>query len=209
MVGTYIPENQRDHRYGIFHVVYLCKIPYIHTRSIEDLRRFGMPSSGYKEFDVGQEHQLEDRYLTINQMLQFWLDGVTVRVSKYEDTAKIYNAISEYLQHWLNHIRKTFSTNHVPVDDLQVLDNFANVVYDKAKYNFTTEIVESAMLKKIDEVSIVNFDTILAPPKPEVKTYGGQVEEEEPQEPIEMYPKRDGMGQLFSEVRAKQRRKAI
>lgn len=202
-MATYIPEKDRDHRYDVFHVIYPCKIPYIHTRSIEDIRRFGMPSSGFREFDTGQENTLEDRYLTINEMLTHWKNGVNVRC-KYDDTVKIYEAITKYLNYWLAHIRTTFSTNHVPVEDLQDLDAFANVVYDKAKYQFTSDIVESALMGEMKKVSVVDFDTILAPQKPKaVVIVNGKVEDLQHAPKEDPYPKREGMLDMFNEVRTK------
>lgn len=205
-MATFIPEKERDHRYGIFHVKYMVKIPYIATRTKEDIREYGMPSSGLKEFDVGQENQLVDRYLSINEMLEYFKNGVNVYVSDYKKTKDIYEAISEYLSFWLSSIRSTFSTNHVPLEDLQELDKFANVVYDKAKWLFTKEIVDDAMMRSISEVSLVNFDTIIAQ-KPKIinTNHNGftHVSQEEEELIQQQPPKRDGLMDMFNAVRAR------
>lgn len=203
-MATYIPESQRDHRYGIFIERYMIQIPYIYTRTKDDIREFGMPSSGFKEYDVGQENELVTRYVTINDMLEYYLNGVNVLVKKYEDTARIYLAISDYLNHWLKHIRNTFSTNHVPLEDLQNLDKFANVVYDKAKYQFTTTIVDDALMRAVNDVALVNYDTIIAKPTVvHVNHAGVQKALSEENEDTEVYPKRDNMMEMFKAVRAR------
>ena len=207
-MATWIPEKERDHRYGVFIRTFMIRIPYIHTRTKEDLREYGMPSSGFKEFDTGAEHELVDRYVSINDMLELYLNGVDIRVVPYEKTADIYEEISNYLNYWLLHIRTTFSTNHVPVKDLQDLDTFANVVYDKAKYQFTNSIIDDAMMRAVNDVSMVNYDNIIAPSKPTVThvnhkgfTKAEVVDEEE--EPEDPYPQRQGMMEMFKTVRAR------
>lgn len=201
MTGTYIPVKDRDHRYGVFHVRYFVSVPYIHTRSKDDLREFGMPSSGYKEFDTGQEHDLVKRFVTINEMLEFFLKGINVYVVDPQQTKDIYEAITEYLNFWLSNIRQTFSTNHVPLEDLQNLDKFANVVYDKAKYQFTKEIVDDAMMRAISNISLVNFDTILSEaPKVIYTNHDGSVAPGD-EEVVNPYPKRDSMLEMFKAVR--------
>lgn len=212
-MATWIDPKNRDHRYGVFFEKYKIKVPLINTLTVEEIREFGMPSSGMKEFDTGAENELVDRYVTINEMLIMHLNGIDVLVDPYEKTKDIYEAISDYLGFWLKHIRQTYSTNHVPLEDLQDLDKFANVVYDKAKYQFTTAIVDDAMMQAINDVSIVNFDTILAPPKPKVthvnhdgKKMGFNNAREEPEEPAEqeeLYPPREGMLEMFKTVRAR------
>lgn len=210
MAGTFIPENERDHRYGIFHVKYFVKIPYIHTRSVDDIREFGMPSSGFREFDTGQENQMVDRYITINEMLEYFLKGVNIAITDYNKTKQIYDAISEYIAFWLADIRKNFSTNHVPLEDLQDLDKFANVVYDKAKWLFSKDIVDNALMNAVNEISVVNFDNIIVDkPKVIATNYkpDGRKEEQEvdPNQP----PPRDSMLEMFTAARERRAMRGV
>lgn len=146
----YIPPEKRDTSYYIFNSKFLCRVPYIATRSVDHIRHFGMPSTGYKELDKGTESELVTFYLSIAQMAEYFKKGTVVRILKNDDIVRIYEIISEHLNAWKLELSKRLNIGDAPVEDLIVLDQLANAVYVHARHQFTREIVDSLLLKEMD-----------------------------------------------------------
>ena len=153
--NIYIPPEQRDARYPIWHVLYRCRVPYGATFSVDQLRRFGYPTSGDRARDQQQINVNEDRMLTIDQMFEYWRAGVTVSLVTYSDSEKVYNAITAYLEHWKRELLNMIDASRAPTSDLIQLDEYASVVYDKAKHCFTKADVDSILARRM--TSLLRF----------------------------------------------------
>lgn len=157
----WLPENQRDTSYYIFNEKYRCSVPHIDMRSSDHIRAFGMPSCGIKEIDNETAHERIETYLSINQMVEYFKRGALVGVKKVEDTKKIYERITDHLVAWKNQLQHNLNNGDAPVDDLILLDQFANAVYAHAQYHFTEEVIESLLLRDLNSISLVNRDMLI------------------------------------------------
>lgn len=145
----WVPESQRDTRWHIWNNLYMCKVPFIHTMSSDYLRQFGMPSSGIEEYDRGMAQELVIRMLSINQMVDYFGQGVSVRVCNHADTKEIYDHISAHLNAWRSQLENGFHIRNAPREELQLMDRFANAVYEHAQYLFDNTYVNSLMARNI------------------------------------------------------------
>jgi hypothetical protein len=197
----WIPEDQRDTRYYLWETKFECRMKYIDTFSIEDLQIFGTPTSGdrVRDRDVMEERVI--RYLSINDMVEYFRQGIEIGVVKYADTARIYEYITNHLNAMRSEITHSFTAVHIPFDDLILLDQFANVVYDKAKYTFTRGDANSLIARKMGEVLPFNPDNILGSEKKVATVINAEGHEEE----VDPYPKRDDFGSYFNSVNRRNR----
>lgn len=138
----YIPERNRDSRYALWFDRYKCRIPYIQTLSVDELTEGGMPTSG----DVHHDHamQWEPRLISlpIHRMAELWSQGANIALVTRSDAPKIFDAISKHLHAWKEHIANSYNPTTPPYDDLLLLDQFANIIYEHAKFAYDRSFIE-------------------------------------------------------------------
>ena len=160
-MSKWVPENQRDTSYYIFNEKYRCTVPYIDMRSSDHIKMFGMPSTGIKEIDREAASERIDTYLSINQMIEYFKRGALVGVRKVSDTKAIYERITDHLNAWKLQLKNGLNNGDAPIDDLILMDKFANSVYAHAKYQFTSEIIESLLLRQMNNIMPFNRDSLI------------------------------------------------
>lgn len=192
MGNIYVPESERDTRYYIWKVSYQCRVPYGQTFSIEDLRFLGFPSSMDPKLDREQAKAPEDRMLTIDAMFEYWKAGVVVKVVRPKDCVAIYEAISNHLEHWKRELATALRIDHAPLEDLARLDEFASVVYSKAKFHFPKTEIDSILARRMSGLLKFGRGNILLD-KPKTPT-GKETKKEEEVDP---YPKRQDNQDYF------------
>jgi hypothetical protein len=196
--GTWMPESERTTAWYLFKQPFMCRVSNIQSMSIEYIQKFGMPSSGYANHDKETANELVIRMLTISQMVEYYKNGVTVAVVNHIDTKEIYERISDHLNAWKQNIEVSFHTRDAPVEDLMLLDKFANVVYAHAVYQFTTEIVDSLLSRRLTTVLKTNRQAILAPP---VNTTINPVTDTLENDRAAVFPERTSMASSFGDNR--------
>ena len=149
---------------------YTVKMLYLHSRSVEQVRRFGVRISGVDEIDRYLDRQEITTQLNIDSMFEKHRQGVTIRVLRYEATAEIYNVIHSHLIAWAEYLSTGVNIGNAPLKDLIELDAFAAVVYDKARSVFSKEEKVSALASNFTNVQTINFKNILAREVKETET---------------------------------------
>lgn len=141
-MAAYIKPQNRDTRYPLWFVRYRCRVPYIQLLSIEELEEHGLPTSG----DIHHDHamQWEPRLvsLPIHRMAELWSNGANISLVDRSDAPKIFEAISKHLHAWKDHMTNAYHPSKPPYEDLLILDQFASVVYDKAKFAYDDRFIE-------------------------------------------------------------------
>jgi hypothetical protein len=184
----WVPEDQRDTRWYLWNRLFQCRVPFMQTMSKEYIRQHGVPFTGHTESDRSMHSELVTRMLTINQMTEFFEQGVTVAVSKAADTAEIYQLISNHLQAWRRELERSLDIRNAPLEDLKLLDRFAAAVYAHAQAYFTDEVIESLLAKRIGSTMRVSRTSILGPRKSANVTTIGKIEEEPEEYKPKQYP---------------------
>lgn len=149
---------------------FIVKMLYLHSRSVEQVRRYGIRVSGIDEIDRNLDRQEITTQLNIDSMFEKHRQGVTIRVLRYDDTAEIYRIIHSHLIAWAEYLSTGVNIGNAPLKDLIELDAFASVVYDKAKSVFSQEEKVSALASNFTNVQTINFKNILAREVKETET---------------------------------------
>lgn len=118
---------------GIFVTRYDAVVPYYATVNENLVKRIGSPTTGDKGIDAQMLHHDCHMFYTIDQMVELFSEGVNVRVKRYSDTEKIYNAARDYIHIFRDMILEGNTGRIFPYDDLIRLDQFTQQVYSKAK----------------------------------------------------------------------------
>lgn len=178
-------------QYKIWHTTFLCQMRDIDTKSIDYLKIFGTLDSGDPRLNMEASNEMVLRRLTIIEMIKYFHDGINVFVKNPEDCKKIYILIQEHLQNWSRELQYTLRPDSVPTEELLIMEQFADVVYEHAKWYLDSALVDSPFARsmKADSRSVLG---ILK--KPDV--------ENDPNDIIAL-PKRESMSDIFSAGGAK------
>lgn len=135
---------------------FMCSIPELQSRSVNHIKIFGTPTTGDKSIDSELSKQWLTTFLSINEMVEYHKQGISIRIKNKKDVASMYDYISRYLQAWKSYLNEGLNIGGSPIDDLVAMDRFANEVYEHAKYQFTKDIADSILAKHI--TSTVRFN---------------------------------------------------
>lgn len=138
---------------------YKCRFSYLQSRTVEDIKNTGVVITGIKEIDKDIDNQLITTYLTIEQMVNYFKEGVSIRLTSQSDIKIIYAAIDEYLESWKSQLTYGVNIGAAPFEYLMAMDRFANSIYEHAKYHFTEDAISSIMARHLSEISGLNNNT--------------------------------------------------
>lgn len=182
-----------DTREGIFDVLYKCRVPVTATKTLEQIKQFGMYSTGDKNLDKAQSRALTTTFLSIAAMTNLHRNGASISIVDYNDIKKIYDAISRHLVSWKNQLDNSVNPGNAPIDDLIALDHFAVDIYEHAKYQFDKTALDSLNIKYLSSIVSFNRGNFFSNKPAEVKVDGELINKPPP----EVYPKRDSYGEFF------------
>lgn len=140
-MGYIKPEN-RDTRYPLWFTRYQCRVPFIQTLTVDELSENGMPTSGDPHHDHAMQWEPRLISIPIVRMAMLWSDGANVALVNRTDAPKIYQAISAHLHAWKEHMTQSYHAVKPPFEDLLLLDQFANIIYEHAKFAYDRSFVE-------------------------------------------------------------------
>jgi hypothetical protein len=183
---THLSQVQ-DTTTRIWDWLYRVRVPYLQSRTIEDIRMHGVVITGIEEFDRDIQNQWMTTMMPIADMVTYYRESVPIKVCDPRDVREIYDAITMHLQAWIQRLQIGINIHDAPIEDLITMDRFANTVYDEAKYQFTPEIADSLIIRQMQSVQRINPQNIFAPTKINHLRQGDQ----------DPYPARDGMGDFF------------
>lgn len=198
-------DTTKPSSHYIFQHVFFCRIPELQSRSAEHIRYWGVPTTGNKDVDNELKKEMLDTFLPIAKMAEYFKDGVPLYIPKQEDVKFIYECVTYHLHTWRKQIEFGLNLGQAPIDDLILLDEFANSVYSHAKYQFTREIANSLFAQHLSSTTKSNRGTFF---KKKV------VAEEEPDEngavtinkKPDLHPPRESLTDLFRDRKAGLRR---
>lgn len=196
-MSTWIPESQRTPKWDIFNRKFYCTVPYMATRSADHIRMFGTPSCGIKELDHGMVNERIETFLTIDQMVEHFRNGTVVGVKKIEDTKTIYDCITTYLNAWKRQLEHGLNNRDAPIDDLILLDQFANAVYAHAKYFFTEDVVDSLLMKQMGTIMPITRDMLIRGMENSRRKKEEEKKPVEQREEVDAKPERAPMSDFF------------
>lgn len=194
MEVSWLPEDQRTTAYYLFHNLFLCRVPNIQTMSSEYIRLHGMPSTGDPALDKHAAGEMVMRMITINRMMELVTSGARIEVVNKDDTKSIYEYITNHLTAWKTELRYTMGhPNPKVVRDLIEMDNFANLVYEHAKYHFSPDAIDSDLARKLDGMLSFSKATVLA----KLGAIAPVIDEKG--EEVDKYPARQSFASVFAE----------
>lgn len=173
--------------------LYKVRVPYIQSRHMDDIRNHGVRISGIQEVDKDIVNQWFTTMLPVSTMVEYFKEGVPIKICSSKDVKEIYDSISQHIHAWKTRLERGINIGDAPIDDLIALDKFANVIYEHAKYQFTQDTVDSIMIRHLTDVQKINVQNFFTK-KPDSGTGDiVRINSEEEQQ----FPERDELGEFF------------
>jgi hypothetical protein len=145
----------------IWEELYLCRVSNFKTMSVDYLKIFGTPTSNMPAVDDELSKELIQVMIPIATMIDYYKEGIPVRIVKSSDTKFIYEAISTHLTYWKDQLATGFNTRNAPVDDLIIMDRFAQEIYPFAQVHFDHTLIDSLLVQGLTKASNFNTQNIL------------------------------------------------
>ena len=122
---------------------YRVRLNLLENTSEDYIKIFGTPITGSKEID----HNLLTRWyvtqMPICKMIDLYKEGKSVKIVNYKDTKEIYEAIDKHLNLWLSFLKQRVNVTTAPVEDLLIMDKFAQEIYPYAVEHFKIEEMDN------------------------------------------------------------------
>lgn len=175
-------------QYRIWHDTFLCQMRNIDTMSIDYLKIFGTLDSGDPYYNNESMNELVLRRLTIIQMIKYYHQGINVFIKNPEDSKTIYILIQTHLQNWVREIKHSLRPDSIPREELEIMESFANAVYEHAKWYLDDALVDTPFARSMraDNRSVLS---LLKAPK---------TAKEEELDDVIVHPKRESLADIFS-----------
>ena len=184
----------------IFDSLFMVRVPDLQTRSEQHIKMFGVHSTGDRTQDMVMANQLITIMIPIAKMVEYHKQGVNIRVVKRQDILTIYDYITRHLEAWKARLNQGLNIGDAPIDDLIKLDEFANVVHESAKYQFTREIADSILAKHLSSTITFNKHNIFKKESSTAKIITNQEPDKNNDEKQEQV-QRNGFSEMFKNTR--------
>ena len=140
---------QHTPTYKVFYYPFICKIKAIHLYTDEQLECRGTVSTGNREYDQAMLNEVIRVSCTINQICEYYSQGVSVILENPKDSVRIYEIINEFLTGYKEALNNSLNFQ---VDDLEFirgLDLLAADIYVMAKRYIKEEIQNINVLTRL------------------------------------------------------------
>ena len=180
----------RDTTKGIWEYLYKVRVPYLQSRTLEDIRDHGVVLSGVPEIDRDIQNQWITTMMCVADMVTYYRASVPIRVVSRGDIKEIYESISRHIDAWKDRLQIGLNVGDAPIEDLIALDRFANTVYDEAKYQFTPDIAHSLTGQHFQGLQRINVQNFFST---------NPLQHLQSPAETEVYPNRESMGDFFKD----------
>jgi hypothetical protein len=133
----------------LFTTLFHCKIPELHRHDETYLREVGHHVTGDKAWDKELMHQLVDVYLTPVRMVTLFSIGSQIVFHNPRDALVVYDLIKTHLENWQRAIEQSLHPQNPPMDDLRLMEEFAEAIYPLAKVYMNKEAPVSGFMGKL------------------------------------------------------------
>jgi hypothetical protein len=162
--------------------------------SADYIRVFGAHTTFDPAIDAELSKELITVMISIAEMIEYFQEGIVVHIVKQSDTKFIYEAISKHITRWRDALETGINVGAAPVDDLVVMDQFAQEVYPHATAHFDKNVVDSLFVRRLGSSGKFNPSNILKNLKNTDKPAElAKIDEEE------VVPERQSMGDFFKD----------
>lgn len=204
-------DNPVDTTEPLFVRRFSCRYPTMLAKDIDEIKSVGLYSTGDKRLDKEVINaQMTNAMLTINEMVELYRKDCPVYIRSREDTVTIYELIMDHLLVWSRHLDRGINISKAPIEDLILLDEFAENIFQYVRYEYKKSNVQNELHRRISSlnrynaVNILKKPLYLQQPKLTVDVVNVSVDEEgvidiNKKDPDDDLPKRNSLANMLKE----------
>lgn len=131
-----VVKKQHENIEAIFFKSYRILIAARYVRSIEEQRMQGDLGTGDRRMDEVLGDTKMPVYVTINDMVEYFREGIDFVLTGENDSKSIYEAIVAHTGTWRKQLRHVMNVGNAPLEDLILMEQFAAKFYAYAKFEY-------------------------------------------------------------------------
>lgn len=134
--------------------LYTVQIPDVVTQNTDYIRKFGVRVTGNKTYDQMIATDFTTIMVPIIKIVEYFEDGVEVRIPSRDDMIKMHKDTEAYLAEWRDHL--TYSVNVAANQNKKLilaLERFSKTIYEKAK---PREVIDNLFLTTKPTLGLIN-----------------------------------------------------
>ena len=148
----------------IFVPLFQVTVPQEALRTEEEVRILGTPTTLNKRYDAQLSRQRTTTFMNIAKMATLSHKGWGVAIVKHSDCKTIYEYIQNHLDAWANLLGHTIHRPKAPYEDLFILDQFAQQVFQHARWQYSNpENMQNAFMRQIDSLGLLGEFSVFQP----------------------------------------------
>lgn len=120
--------NTQSIAYRLFHTYFIVRIPYSFANEVRQMVE-GTPQFQNQQQAEVQAEEMIARQHTIPELAELSSRGCRIIIDDPMKSVDMYKLLNEYLQDWKYRTQNSINVGQVPINDLEILDNFAQVLY--------------------------------------------------------------------------------
>lgn len=133
----------------IFDHKFMVKVPALATYDPDIMEIQGTPSTGVRAYDEEMVNMDTIVGLSIDQMLDMYLKGYSIKLVYTEDMETIYDNIQKHLHAWRTHLTHSIHIGRAPIEDLKNLDHFATEIFRNGKHILKPNELEDLLASQL------------------------------------------------------------
>jgi hypothetical protein len=142
-------NTNQDTTIAIWDNLYIAKYPDILTRSEEYISTFGIHITGDSGIDLESSRRWITGMINIDTMIEYYKSGIPFKVLNDSDLMKIYDSVSAHLVAWREYIKNTYNGTKAPYDDLMLMDEFANNLFESVKQSNLLNKASAPIIRRL------------------------------------------------------------
>lgn len=130
-----------------------CFIPQMYLVDHAFVEQFGLQTSMDEAVDSGRMNAPVPARLTVAQMAEKARQGAQVALMNPEDSKQIYEWIRDHVSDWHDALLVDPNRRDAPVDDLAVLEEFAEHVFPMARMYMESQPTTSKLFNALEKMN--------------------------------------------------------
>ncbi len=133
----------------LWDMLYKVSVPYLLSRTEQELETYGTVLSGNQYIDADVSKDMMITMKSISELAEYYREGIPIGLINKDDAEPIYNAIQDHLLAWKTQLNVGINIGDAPVEDLVLLDEFANSVFDVAKHQYKPGYDDNFLVRQL------------------------------------------------------------
>jgi len=180
----------------LWDILYKVRMPYLQSRSTEDMRKYGVRLSSNDMLNQSISDEWITTLISVSQMVDYFGEGVPIQVVNSSEIKTIYQDLTDHLLQWKSILEKGINIGDAPMDDLILMDEFASTLFSFARYEYTDSMSDSILIRQLGGQGQFTAASLF---KPIDDTNIARINADDPDEDDSALPKRDGLSSFFKD----------